>query len=524
MDDSPGRSSQRFVYPWLVTENIPAVIPTVLVMDDQLDRERGVLAGFSPTQCRVLMIESRAKLTRFTWHRQRLHLCLSAARHFAAELTTAGFTVDYRVAADLQSGVVEHCDDFDVERVLASCPTNRSDQATLERLGVEICRSDFFITDPAAFSEWAADRTRIRMEDFYRQQRQRLGVLMDGAEPAGGRWNFDHDNREPPPKDGREWPKASQYPLDDIDQAVMDDIEADPAIRLWGAGPVGLWPVTKAQAQQRLESFIADGLAPFGAHEDAMLADEWKLAHSILSTSINLGLLDPLEVVRSAEAAYREEGAPINSVEGFIRQVMGWREYVWVLYWHFGADYPNENFFAASRSIPPAFTQDAPTEMACLDNVITKVHDRGFAHHIERLMVLGNLALLTGVDPWAMTEWMWANFVDADEWVMVPNVIGMALHADGGKMATKPYAGGGAYINRMSDHCTRCRFNPKKRTGDDACPFTSLYWDFLARNEDQLSRNHRMGQQLAGMRRLADLAETRERAAEVMVALDAGAL
>ncbi|MEM8708128.1 MAG: cryptochrome/photolyase family protein, partial [Actinomycetota bacterium] len=259
-------------------------------------------------------------------------------------------------------------------------------------------------------------------------------------------------------------------------------------------------------------------------HEDAMLADEWKLAHSTLSSAMNIGLLDPMEAVRAAEAAYRDGRAPINSVEGFVRQVMGWREYVWGLYWFFGTDYRHENGLEAHRPVPPSFTGAASTDMACLSSVIQNVHDRAYAHHIERLMVLGNLSLLTGVDPWALTEWMWANFIDGAEWVMLPNVIGMALHADGGRMATKPYASGGAYINKMSDHCKGCRYNPKKRTGDDACPFTSLYWDFLARNEPHLKGNARLGQQLAGMRRLADLEATRERASEGLVRHDAGEL
>ena len=498
--------------------------PTIWVLGDQLRRTAGVLADHTPDTCRVLLVESDAILRRHRWHRQRAHMVLSAMRHFAAELRDEGFEVDERREATLAAGLRAHCDEFGVERVLATSPTSHDAVARLESLGVELSANTFFITDYHEFGEWAEGRKRIRMEDFYRQQRIELDVLMDGDEPVGGKWNFDHENREPPPKDGRAWPTLDSFELDEIDRAVLDDLESHDGVELWGAAPDGRWPVTRQQALARLDAFIADALPAFGAHEDAMLADEWKLAHSTLSSAMNIGLLDPMEAVRAAEVAYREGEAPINSVEGFIRQVMGWREYVWGLYWFFGPEYRDENHLDAHRPVPPAFTGDASTDMACLESTIEGVHDRAYVHHIERLMVLGNLSLLTGVDPWALTEWMWANFVDGAEWVMLPNVIGMALHADGGRMATKPYASGGAYINKMSDHCKDCRYNPKKRTGDDACPFTSLYWDFLARNEERLKGNARLGQQLAGMRRLADLEATRERASEVLVRLDAGEL
>jgi deoxyribodipyrimidine photolyase-related protein len=234
--------------------------------------------------------------------------------------------------------------------------------------------------------------------------------------------------------------------------------------------------------------------------------------------------LHPLEVVEAAQRAWTAGGAPLNSVEGFVRQVIGWREYVWGVFWYWMPDYRELNALEASRPVPPAFTGDASTQMACVANAIGHLHEHGYTHHIERLMVLGNLALTSGVDPQAMTEWMWASFVDGAEWVMLPNVIGMALHADGGRMATKPYASGGAYIDRMSDSCRGCRYDPRRRTGNDACPFTTLYWDFLARHEDRFVHNHRMARQLASMRNLNDLREVRERAAGVLTALDAGEL
>jgi deoxyribodipyrimidine photolyase-related protein len=501
-----------------------STIPTVWVLGDQLDRTRGALGRFAPGECRVLLVESAALISSKRWHRQRLHLVLSAMAHFVAELRVDGFDVDHRAAPTLEEGLQAHVAEFDVERVVASEPLSWDATALFERLGVELVRSDRFLCHYADFADWAEHRRKLKMEDFYRWQRQRLGILMDvgpgGPEPVGGRWNFDHDNREPAPKDGRSWPTITRFELDEIDRQIIEQLPADSV----GADPDGTWPVTRAQALVRLEEFVTTGLAPFGPHEDAMLTDEWKLAHSVLSSSMNIGLLHPSEVVEAAEAAYRAGGAPVNSVEGFVRQVIGWREFVWGVYWLWMPDYRGRNALDARRPVPPAFTGSADTEMACVRSVTGHLHDHGYAHHIERLMVLGNLALTAGVDPWAMTEWMWATFVDGAEWVMLPNVLGMALFADGGMMATKPYASGGAYINKMSDSCRSCRFDPKQRTGPDACPYTTLYWDFLARNAATLSGNHRMARQLAAMRTLADLPAVRERAVEILSRLDEGRL
>jgi deoxyribodipyrimidine photolyase-related protein len=362
------------------------------------------------------------------------------------------------------------------------------------------------------------------MEDFYRWQRLRLGVLIDqtssGPEPVGGQWNYDHDNREPPPRDGRAWPAITRFGLDEIDRDVLATLPTS----AYGADPDGTWPVTRQQALVRLDEFVTTGLASFGAHEDAMLRDEWKLAHSVLASSLNIGLLHPSEVVAAAERAYRNGDAPINSVEGFVRQIIGWREYVWGVYWLWMPGYDALNMLNVTRPVPPAFRGESSTEMACVASAIASVHDRAYAHHIQRLMVLGNLALTAGVDPKAMTDWMRESFVDAADWVMLPNVVGMALHADGGMMATKPYASGGAYINKMSDSCKSCRFDPKQRVSPDACPFTTLYWDFLARNADAFANNHRMFRPLASMRQLKDLDAVRERAVEVLGLLDRGEL
>jgi deoxyribodipyrimidine photolyase-related protein len=254
-----------------------------------------------------------------------------------------------------------------------------------------------------------------------------------------------------------------------------------------------------------------------------MVEDSWHLAHSLLSLYMNLGMLSPAEVVEAAEGAWREGKAPLASVEGFIRQVIGWREYVWGVYWLFMPDYIDENALEAKRALSPMF-RTGKTEMRCLAKAFESVDETAYAHHIQRLMLLGNFALLAGIEPRSLVRWMTANFIDGAQWVMIPNVVSMALYADGGRMTTKPYAAGGAYLDRMSTHCASCRFNPKKRTGDLACPFTTLYWDFLARNRQRLDGNHRLRPQLRGLDRLSDLAEVRIRATMLLEALDGGSL
>ncbi len=496
-------------------------LDTVWILGDQLNRRVGAIANREAGDCRVLLVTSEAKIGSKRWHRQRLHLVVSSMAHFAAELRAEGFEVDHRRAPTLRAGLHAHRSHHDVGKVIAMEPMSWDGRAMLRGEDVELVPNDQFLCHYGEFASWAEARTGFKMEDFYRWQRTRLDILIEpDGRPTGGRWNFDHDNRRPPPKDGRAWPPITHFELDDIDRSVIAEYGSE----AWGAPPDGTWPTTRTQALIRLDEFMTSGLAPFGEHEDAMLGAEWKMAHSVLASSMNLGLLHPAEVVDAAVSAHRAGTAPINSVEGFVRQVIGWREYVWGLYWLWMPSFRDANGLNAHRRVPPAFTGESPTAMACVANTVSHVERHGYAHHIERLMVLGNLALTAGVNPRAMTDWMWASFVDGAEWVMVPNVIGMALHADDGRTATKPYASGGAYINRMSDSCKGCTFQPTKRVGTDACPFTTLYWDFLARNEDVLAGNHRMARQIAAMRRLSDLAAVRERAVEVLAALDAGNL
>ncbi|HZG99362.1 MAG TPA: cryptochrome/photolyase family protein [Nocardioidaceae bacterium] len=457
----------------------------------------------------VLLIESTAALGRRTYHRQKLHYLLSALRHRVEELGDRATFLQvrtYREALDKLGRPVQVHE-----------PTSWAAQHFVERLHEagtveEMLVSPGWATTRTDFANWAGDRRALRMDDFYRHQRKRLGLLMDGEQPVGGRWSLDAENREPPPKRATTLgvPPPYQPQEDEIDDQVRADLdrwEADGTIRTVGADGPRHFAVTRAEAVAALHRFIEHRLPAFGPHEDAMLAGDWTMAHSLLSVPLNLGLLHPVEVAEAAEQAYLDGHAPLASAEGFIRQVVGWREYIHQVYWHFGPDYRSRNYLAAHTPLPDWFSELRADQVdaACLSDVLGGVRDRGWVHHIPRLMVLGNWALQRGYDPDELTEWYRSVFVDGYDWVMPPNVVGMSQHADGGAMATKPYASGGAYINTMSDYCGGCRYDPKKRVGDDACPFTAGYWAFLDRNSVRLEDNPRMRRPLLGRQRLRDL-------------------
>jgi deoxyribodipyrimidine photolyase-related protein len=498
---------------------------TVWILGDQLHRDVSSLSAATPKTSRVLFVVSTSFLGSRSWHRQRVHVVLAGMRRFALSLEQEGFDVDWRIANSMGEGVQAHCEQFGSRSVRVMEPADVRLRGAIGKIDrSEVTPNDQFLCSSSQFAQWAGTRkSRLRMEDFYRFQRVRLDVLMDGSEPVGGQWNLDHENRERPPKDGRAWPAPSLYPLDEVDKEISALIDKY-VPKVTGAAWNGLWPTSSAQAQQRLNKVLAEVLPKFGPHEDAMLSSSWHLAHTALSSSINLGMLRPHDVVHAAEQAYRNGHVPLASAEGFIRQIIGWREYVYGLAHYWGASYADHNQLNATMPIPPAFRDANATRMVCVSQAVAGVEQRAYAHHIQRLMVLGNLALLAGVNPQAMTAWMRESFIDSADWVMAPNVVGMSLHADGGMMATKPYASGGAYINKMSDSCKGCAYDPKLRTGAKACPFTTLYWDFLARHEDRFRSNHRMSQPLAGLRRLSDLPAVQERAAEVKQMLAAGTL
>ena len=488
---------------------------TVLVFGDQLNRRIGALARAEPDDTRVLLVESTA-LLESGHHVQRNHFVVTAMRRFAAELADAGFEVDRRRAPSVRAGVRAHVDEHDPAALVATEPNSRAARALCADLDVDQVRSDQFLCHHDDFAEWAEGRNHLRMEDFYRWTRARLGYLMDGDRPAGGRWNLDSDNREPPPDDPSIFTAPVTSRLDDLDEEVLASLP-----ETHGEPPTGLWATSRRAALVRLRRFVDDELTRFGPYEDAMTSGSWSLAHSVLSPYLNNGLLLPGEVCDAVEERYRAGDVPLNSAEGFVRQVIGWREYVWGLYWLW-PDHVEANELDHRRHVPPAFTGDADTEMACLADTLDGLRRRAWVHHIPRLMVLSNLSNLYGVHPRAVMRWMSDTYIDGAEWVMVPNVMGMGLWADGGRMATKPYVSGGAYIDRMSDYCRGCRYDPRARVGDDACPFTTLYWDFLARHRDRLSGNNRMARPLANLDRLGDLDEVRSRARTVVRGLREG--
>jgi deoxyribodipyrimidine photolyase-related protein len=462
----------------------------------------------------VIMIESRAALRRRRWHRQKLHLLLSAMRHRAAELGERAISVR---ATGYRAGLAET---GSAAGAISVCePSSHAAEAFIRTLGLaSIEPHPGFATSRAGFTGWAGGRgeRRLLLEDFYRWQRRRHGVLLEpDGEPAGGRWNFDADNREPPPGGMSTLGVAPPYlPVeDDIDAEVRDDLDRwtrEGSIHTIGDDGPRWWAATRDEALAALDTFVRTRLASFGPHEDAMLGEDPTMSHSLLAAPMNLGLLHPLEAVRAAEDAYRAGSAPLASVEGFIRQVLGWREYVWGLYHLLGDDYRHRNELDAHEELPSWLeTLDADREVRaeCLRVTLRDVRERGWTHHIPRLMILGNYALQRGIDPASITGWFHRAFVDGYDWVMVPNVVGMSQWADGGVMATKPYVAGGAYLDRMSDHCGRCPYDPRRRTGPLACPFTAGYWAFLDRRREDLRGNHRMTRALAGLARRTDLQE-----------------
>ena len=479
---------------------------------DHLHREYGVLAKADPKLDRIIFVESERMRSGRNWHPERLFFLISSARHFVETLRHEGFTVDYLKVSTTREGISNFLAENPNLELHATIQSSFLLQRTLEELGASFTDNDFFLTSREIFEEWAARQKSYLMENFYREQRKRLNVLMENGKPTGGEWNFDKENRLPPPKEYN-WPEYEGFDRDEIDVAVAKEL---------GVTPTNTWATTREGALAQLNTFITKHFANFGPYEDAMVLDSWSLHHSVISPYINNGLLHPQEVLTAAVKAIDSGAIPIESAEGFIRQIIGWREYINGMYWHLGEEYRKLNQLNANRALLPLFTSSAKTEMNCVRSIVSDIEERAWVHHIPRLMVLSNLALITGTNPQEFLDWMRERFIDAADWVMVPNVIGMGVHADGGQMMTKPYAAGGAYISRMSQYCKGCIYDPKLRIGEKACPFTTLYWDFLDRNREVFSKNHRMFQQINGLKRLSDLPELRERAKEVLAGLEIG--
>ena len=479
---------------------------------DHLNLTKGVLREIDPKNDVVVLVESNRMITGRDWHKERLFFLISSARHFVAELQAKGIQVEYIKAATTVAGLAKAKDIYGDVPIYCAEPSSFKQYAQLEEYGVSFVPNDLFLTSRELFTQWASKQKTYVMENFYRAQRVRLDVLVTNGKPEGDQWNFDADNRLPPPKNYT-FPPYLEHSRDEIDIAVAKEL---------GLTPTTTWATTRAGALKQLDYFIEHHLHGFGPYEDAVMEDNWALHHSLLSPYLNNGLIHAEEVVSAVVTAYKKGKAPIQSVEAIIRQIIGWREYINGMYWFLGEEYKNLNGLAAERLLLPVFKDSSKTQMNCVKKVVEGVEQRAWVHHIPRLMILSNLALITGTNPQEFLDWMREQFIDATDWVMVPNIIGMGVHADGGRLMTKPYAAGGAYISRMTQFCKGCVYDPKLRVGDNACPFTTLYWDFLDRHKEQFVKNHRMSQQVNGLKRLSDLPELKVRAKAVLAGLSAG--
>ncbi len=492
------------------SDHRPVLVP---ILGDQLTRTLASLRGRTKDDTLILMAEMWDEATYVKHHKQKIVLIFSAMRHFAQELTDAGWTVDYVELTDPENAhsftgevarAIERHDPREVKVVEAG--EWRLNQAIAEwpdkfPCDVTILPDDRYLCPIADFREWAEDREHLTMEHFYRMMRKRTGLLMEGKQPTGGTWNYDRMNREPPADDMNAPPRPLFKP-DTITQECIALVE-DKFAKHFGSLDQFGWPVTREQAEEAADAFFSERLPKFGDYQDAMVYGEDDLFHSMLSTSINLGLLDPYVLCQRAEAAYRNGDAPLNCVEGFIRQIIGWREFVRGFYWYMMPGLRDANELDATRPLPE-FYWTGETDMRCLADSIRSTRDNAHAHHIQRLMVLGNFALLAGFDPREVQDWYLVVYADAYEWVEMPNVAAMILYADGGKLATKPYAASGNYINKMSNYCADCKYSPKIKTGEGACPFNPLYWHFMDRHRERLSKNHRVSRVYSTWDRMSD--------------------
>lgn len=489
-----------------------AIDKLVVVTGDQLDPEAAWRDDFNPGRDALWMAEVAEESTHVWTHKQRIAVFLSAMRHFAQARRDEGLRVHYTPLGKtdprntLASLLRRFLQETSVEQVVLVHPGEWRVLDALRKAvdsagkPLRILPDRHFFATPEEFDDWAEGRKELRMEYFYRQMRRREGILMDGSDPVGGRWNFDAENRESFGRAGpKDVPKPYQPRPDGITREVLELVANRFADHPGSLGNFS-WPVTPAEAKRALKDFIENRLPRFGAVQDAMWTGEPYLFHSRISVALNLKLLDPREAVRGAEEAFASGNAPLEAVEGFIRQILGWREYVRGVYWRFMPGYLERNELGASEDLP-AFYWTGETPMNCLRETITQTLDHAYAHHIQRLMVTGLYALLLGVRPRAVHEWYLAVYADAVEWVELPNTLGMSQYGDGGAMASKPYAASGKYIQRMSNYCAGCRFDPARATGPDACPFTTLYWDFLDRNHAKLKDNRRMNFQVKNVER-----------------------
>lgn len=492
---------------------------SVWILGDQLlERHPAVeqaLAQVPAEKVCVLLVESRQRTRRLPYQQKKQVLLFSAMRHYAAWLREQGVVVDYRQAETFKTALTAHVQAYRPARLLTMAASEfRGRRFQIRRLPelleipVEVLPNTQFLAGRFDPYPGADAGKNVVQEYFYRAMRKHFGVLVEPDDrPVGGVWNYDRQNRAPLP-DNLPLPDEMRFDPDEITQQVMEAVQRSGH----GVGTVAGFDlaVTHSQARAALEDFVRRRLPNFGRYEDAMTQRSAGVFHSRLSPYLNLGLLEPLQVVRAAEGALTRQEAPINSVEGFVRQVLGWREYIYWQYWRLMPELAGENFWQANRQLPTFFWR-GKTDMNCLNHVLRRAREAGYSHHIERLMLLTNFCQLAGFDPQAVNDWFLCFYVDAYEWVMLPNVLGMGLFADGGRTATKPYIASANYIHKMGDYCSSCVYDHRARTGETACPFNFLYWNFLLMHEDTLRANPRMGRNVLGLRYLDSLERERVR-------------
>ncbi|MDZ7906597.1 MAG: cryptochrome/photolyase family protein [Cypionkella sp.] len=469
----------------------------ILILGDQLTPSLTALTAARAGDV-VIMAEVMGEATYTPHHPQKLVLFFAAMRKFSSELQRLGLTVAYTKLDDpdntqsITGEIIRRAAEYGAGEVIATQSGDWRLRAALDDCPIPVTTlpDTRFICPEGEFTAWAAGKKQLRMEYFYREMRRKTGLLMDGDQPILGRWNFDAENRKPASTDLLR-PKPPRFAPDAETLQVIDIVRN--RFNHFGSLDNFGWATTRADALVALDHFIAHALPRFGAEQDAMLGGDPFLSHSLISPYINLGLLDPIEVCQRAEAEYHAHRAPIEAVEGFIRQIIGWREYMRGIYLLQGPEYLTRNALEANAKLPSAYW-GGPTKMACIKAAVGQTEAHAYAHHIQRLMVTGNFALLAGISPQAVHEWYLSVYIDAVEWVCAPNTLGMSQFADGGVIASKPYMSSGAYINRMSDYCRGCAYDVAQKTGESACPFNSLYWHFLHRHRARFSRNARMGQ------------------------------
>ena len=472
-----------------------------LIFGDQLNRKISSLSDLRQNEHIILMCEILSEATYVKHHKKKIAFVFSAMRHFSKELKDEGYNVHYTKldcpnnSGSFRGEVSRMIKAHNVKGIIVTEPSDYRILTEIKKwkeefgLLIEVRADDRFLCSHEEFAHWVRGRKQLRMEHFYRQMRRKYNILMLGKEPKGGKWNYDNENRKPPSKH-LTIPKTFSAKPDNITSEVLKLVEVNFRDHFGHLKPFH-YAVTRNQALRALKTFVSQRLKNYGEYQDAMLQDDAWMYHSHLSLYLNCGLLLPLECVQEVEQALKEKDIPLNSIEGFIRQIIGWREFMRGIYWLKMPEYEQQNFLNANQKLP-SFFWTSETNMNCIKTCVKNTQDNAYAHHIQRLMVLGNFALLAGLRPTEVNDWFMVVYADAYQWVELPNVTGMALFADGGILSSKPYAASGSYINKMSDYCKNCYYNVNKKNTVEGCPFNYLYWDFLIRNKEKLHKNQRL--------------------------------